>query len=150
MTLEELKDYFKNLCLSHKNIKEFYVGNDYNQAEKITHKYPMVFYELPYYIDYNLNPQRQVDEVQVAFNVFVESNWDKIEEDHEAISRAKEIGDAIITYIGVNATDFIVIRASAVSVREFTDDSVAGMRFELTIQLPRTLCDQSNLNLIFY
>lgn len=149
MTLEELKDYFKTLTLSHKDIKEFYIGNDYNQAEQITHKYPMVFYELPYYIDYNLNPNRQVDDLQVAFNVFVESNWDKIEKDHEAISRAKEIGDAIITYINFNATDFIVTRVSALSVREFTDDSVSGMRFELTLQFPRTFCDQTNLDLIF-
>ncbi|MFW6377359.1 MAG: hypothetical protein ACOCZ5_01810 [bacterium] len=144
MTLQELKDYFEKICLSHREINEFYTGNDYNQAEQITHKYPLIFYELPYFINYSFDPNRLVDEVQFSFNVFVQSNFDNIDNDHNAISKAKEIGDAIITYINQTAKHFVFIRADATSVREFTDDSVAGMRFETTILLPREICESSN------
>lgn len=141
MTLEELKDYVKSIVIAHQEIKDFYIGSSYNEAEDINLTYPLVFYELPYFINYNLSPRSQVDSVQFAFNVFVESNQDKVEADHYAISRAKEIGDQIVTYILTNQSDFVVNGISAVSVREFGDDSIAGMRFEWQVQLPRTSCD---------
>jgi hypothetical protein len=149
MTLSELKDYIEKVCLSHKDINEFYTGSDYNAAEGLTHNYPIIFYELPYFTTYNLDPNRQIDNVQFAYNVFVKSNWDKIKEDHDAISRAKEIGDAIITYINDQSDNFKIQSADATSVREFTDDSVAGMRFELNILLPRTFCDTSDWKAVF-
>lgn len=143
MTLTELRNYIESVCLAHKEIKQFVIGSDYNQAEDTAIKYPSIFYELPYFLQYNVNPSKQVDNVQFAFNVFVESNTDKINNDHDAISKGKEIGDAIISYIIANANDFRVNSITAISVREFTDDSVAGMRFEWQISLPRTFCDKS-------
>jgi len=143
MTLHELKQYIKSVCLAHLDIKEFYIGNNYNEAQNRHLSYPLVFYELPYLITYNLSPQRQVDQVQFAFNVFVDSNWDKIEEDHDAISAAKEIGDEIVTYILDAQRDFVVNSITALSVREFGEDSVAGMRFEWVVSLPRTACDST-------
>lgn len=147
MTINELKNYIESVCLAHVDIKEFVIGSDYNQAENTVIKYPSVFYELPYLLQYNISPHRQIDNVQFAFNVFVESNTDKIDNDHDAISRAKEIGDAIVTYIQENA-DFKINRVTAVSVREYTDDSVAGMRYEWIISLPRTYCS-NNINELF-
>jgi len=140
MTLNELKDYIKSVCLKHKDIQDFYIGDAYNEAEQINHNYPLVFYEMPYFLQYNLSPQRRVDNVQFAFNVFVDSNWDKIEEDHDAISAAKSIGDDIITYILEAQREFVIGSVTAVSVSEFGDDSVAGMRFEWQVQLPRDAC----------
>jgi len=144
MTLDSFLEYFKKISTSHREVKDFYVGSDYNQAEQVTHKYPMIFYELPYFINYSLNPSRLVDEVQFSFNVFVSSNWDNINDDHKAISMAKEIGDGIITYINEKSNKFIFTRVDATSVREFTDDSVAGMRYETTLQLPREICESTN------
>ena len=150
MTLHELKEYIKTVCEGHKDIEDFYIGSNYNEAENINLKYPLCFYELPYFINYNLDPRQQVDVVQFAFNVFVSDQWDKIEEDHDAISKAKEIGDEIVTYILEAQRNFVINGISAVSVREFGDDSVAGMRFEWVVSLPRTSCDTNyadNFNL---
>ena len=141
MTLSELKDYIKSVCLAHKDIKDFYIGSSYNESQDINLSYPLVFYELPYYTTYLLN--KQYDTVSFAFNVFVDSNSDKIKEDHDAISDAKEIGDAIIMYIIKDEPEFRIVDLSSISVREFGDDSVAGMRFELTIWLPRTYCESN-------
>jgi hypothetical protein len=136
MTLEELKDYIKGVCLSHVDIKDFYVGNDYNEAEDIRKVYPSVFYELPYYLQYNIPTQTNIDNIQFALNVYVESNTDDIDADHKAISKAKVIGDDILNYLNL---EFIIniTQVNAVSVREFTDDSVAGMRYEYIISLPQ-------------
>jgi len=149
MTLTELRNYIESVCLAHKEIKQFVIGSDYNQAEDTAIPYPSIFYEMPYYLQYNITPAQQVDSVQFAFNVFVESNTDKIENDHDAISKSKEIGDAIVSYIMANADDFRVINVSAISVREYTDDSVAGMRYEWQIALPRTYCDQTTWETFF-
>lgn len=140
MTLADLKTYIKSVCEAHKDIQDFYIGSNYNEAEDINLTYPLVFYELPYYLQYNLDPRKRYDNVQFAFNVFVESNNDKVLEDHDAISEAKEIGDDIVTYILEAQRDFVVASITALSVREFGDDSVAGMRFEWQIQLPREAC----------
>ena len=149
MTITELKNYVESVCLAHKQIKQFVIGSDYNQAEDTAISYPSIFYELPYFLQYNVNPASQVDNVQFAFNVFVESNTDKIQNDHDAISRAKEIGDAIVSYIMANADYFRVTNVVAISVREYTDDSIAGMRFEWTIALPRTYCDSTTWETYF-
>lgn len=149
MTISELKNYIESVCLAHKEIKQFLIGDSYNLAEDTNILYPSVFYELPYFLNYNVNPSSQVDNIQFAFNIFVESNTDKIENDHDAISRSKEIGDAIVSYIMANADDFRVIGVTAVSVREYTDDSIAGMRYEWTIALPRTYCDSTDWTTMF-
>ena len=155
MTLDGLRKYIESVCLAWRGndeiqgIKDFQTGNNYNEAEQINNVYPMVFYELPYYLQYNLNPYKQVDNVQFAFNVFYKTGIDNIETDHDSVSAAKQIGDAIVSYIIANATDFIIINVTAVSVREFTDDSVAGMRYEWQIQLPRDYCDVTDFTNLF-
>ena len=140
MTLNELKNYIKSVCLKHQDIKEFYIGSSYNEAEDMNLSYPLVFFELPYYINYNLNPRKNVDNVQFGFNVFVDSNWDKVDDDHDAISVAKTIGDEIVTYILEDTRNFIINGITAVSVREFGNDSVAGIRFEWNVTMPREVC----------
>lgn len=148
MTLLELREYIKSVSLAHISVKSFKTGSQYNADDSPSDTFPMVFYELPYLITYSITPSSRVDNVQFAFNIFVESNWDNIEDDHDAISRAKEIGDAIVTYIQENSTEFKINNVTAVSVREYTDNSVAGMRYEWDILLIRDVCE-NNLNSVF-
>lgn len=134
MTLEEFKDYFKTVCLKHVDIVAFYLGNDYNNAEDIRMQYPSVFLELPYYTNnYNL-PELSMYELQFAFNVYFETNTDDISSDHLAMSKANIIGNDIIYYL-INDSKIAITNVSGLSIREVTDDSIAGMRFELTIDL---------------
>jgi hypothetical protein len=41
-------------------------------------------------------------------------------------------------YINENCDDFKIESASGLSLREFSDDSLCGMRYDLIIKLPRT------------
>lgn len=140
MNLEELKEVFKEASLGHELINSFQVGNNYNIAENnaLDH-YPVAFYELPYSINSNL--EKGVDEVQFAFNIFLLSKPDNINEDHMAISKAKVIGDTILDYIMDNNTDFYISAINSVSVREFSDDNVSGMRYDLTIMMKNLVCE---------
>lgn len=139
MNLIELKDYIKYVCLSHKDIKSFTYGSDFDIAVNKKDVYPQCFLELPFIVDVNLT--EPYDRIQIALNVLVAINADSIDSDWIAISYAKDIGDVIVQYINDNCSDFRIDSTNAISVREHTDDSVAGMRYDLEILFPRICVD---------
>lgn len=142
MTLENLKDYWQNVCLLHKDVKQFNVGNNYDTANNTDDKYPLCFYELPYSIDMNMD--KPIDTIQFAFSVFLYTKQDDIADAHQAISLAKAIGDAILMKIGAdNDSGFTLNSANCVSVREYSDDYVAGVRYDIAITMKRDLCDKN-------
>lgn len=139
-TLETLKDYWRDLCLKHKDVQQFMVGNYYDSANSGNDKYPLCFWEMPYVVDMDLN--KPVDRIQISFNVFLLTKQDDIADAHEAISLAKAIGDAIILKAKKDSSSgFIINNANGISVREYTDDYVAGIRWDLTLTVQREMCD---------
>lgn len=141
MTLDDLKDYWKDLSLSHKDVKQFSIGSWYNAAESTDDKYPLVWWEFPYVVNYNQEFSKRVDSVIVSFSVFLSTKQDDVIDSHRAISFAKSIGDAIITKARMEATEFKITNVNAVSVREYSDDYVAGMRYDITLSLLRDICE---------
>lgn len=142
MTLLELTDFWKDISLRHKDVQEFQVGSNYDSATNTDNKYPLVFYELPYSITYNQD--KPIDTIIFSLNVFLESKVDSIKDDYEAISLAKEIGDAIMLKAESEAIDFKINSINALSVREYTDDSVAGIRYDISLDMKREVCDVNN------
>jgi hypothetical protein len=141
-TLETLKDYWQSLSLSHKDVQQFKVGNYYDTANSGNDKYPLVFWEMPYSITMNLD--KPIDKVQVSFNVFLSIKQDDVQDAHQAISLAKAIGDAILLRgSGDDASGFTLDSANSISVREYTDDYVAGMRYDLTLTVIRDMCEEN-------
>ena len=143
--LETFKDYFKEVSLKHINVNTFQVGSNYNIAEDNSIEYPVVFLELPYTVNYNFTGKK--DELQFSFDVFIQSSPDSIKADHKAISDAKEIGDAILNYIYNDPDSPIAIQSSnAISLREFSDDNVSGMRYDLvTLFISSSNCDYTEM-----
>jgi len=135
MTLLELTDFWKDISLKHKDIKDFIVGSNYDAATG-SDNYPQVFWELPYSITYpSLDKPKY--QVQVSLSVYLATKVDSIIDDNYAISLAKEIGDAIIMYGKAKAgLLFMVDAVNAISVREYSDDNCAGMRYDITITTP--------------
>jgi len=138
MTIKQLSDYFEDICLRHKDIKAFSYGSNFDIAVSKNDLYPQAFLEFPFLTDFNLEVNQFVDDVQIALNIFISTNADDIPSDLFGISIAKEIGDAIVMYINENCDDFKIESASGLSLREFSDDSLCGMRYDLIIKLPRT------------
>lgn len=149
MTIEELIDYFKEVSLKHKDVKDFLVGSYYDIAANTDDNYPLVFFEFPFQVTYNNNLDRPVDEVVFTFDVFLPSKIDSVKDDYVAISESKTIGDAIITYIlNENKVGLKLTSINSISVREYSDDSVAGFRYDITALLVRDVC-APELNLYF-
>jgi len=141
-TLETLKDYWQNLSLSHKDVQQFKIGNYYDSANSGNDKYPLVFWEMPYSISMNLD--KPIDTIQVSFNVFLSTKQDDVQDAHQAISLAKAIGDAILLRAHEDSNSgFTLNSANSISVREYTDDYVAGMRYDLALTVMRDMCDNN-------
>ncbi len=139
MTIKDLILFFQDISLKHKDVKEFQIGSWYDSAANTSIQYPLVFLEMPFTIDYDLNFQK--DTIQFSLSVFLKTNTDSIKDDYEAISFCKSIGDAIISRVRLEATQFKVLGFNAISVREYSDDNVAGLRYDLRILSTRDICD---------
>lgn len=144
MTILEFKDLIKNLSLAHKDVKTFDYGSDFDIAVDKNDVYPMIFLELPFLCEYAVEVNHHYDEVTIALNVLVNIAQDNIDADFMAINYAKNIGDIIIKYINEEIDEIKIQSASSVSLREFSDDSVAGMRYDLVVLLPRVCVDDWN------
>ena len=141
MTLENLKEFWKTISTKEKDVQQFSVGSYYDAANSGNDDYPLVFWELPYSITYNADFSKRLDTITCSLSVFLSTKQDDIKDSHEAISLSKTIGDAIITKARLDATEFIILSVNAVSVREYSDDYVAGMRYDITIDLQRDVCE---------
>ena len=139
MTLLELNTYFKDLSLRMNDIKEFQTGSNYDIASNPSNKYPLVFFELPFAVDYP-DFSKPKDTVRFSLSVFMSSKTDDIKSDVEAISFCKSIGDILLTKAVSEARHFIINAVNAVSVREFSDDAVAGYRYDITTTIIRDAC----------
>jgi hypothetical protein len=129
MTLEQLKDSIRTISLSHISISDFDYGEDalIGTTDKVK---PYIYLELPYQITYSANHQNKT--IQFALLVLLPSiNDDNVVTDHESISNAERIGDAIITKIQEDIKEFRLTGINGVSLREFSDDNLNGFRFDV-------------------
>ena len=141
MTLESLKDFWKDISLKHKDVLQFSIGSYYDVAVSTNDKYPLVFWEMPYTVNYNADFSKRLDTVTCSLSVFLSTKLDDIADSHQALSFSKSIGDAIITKVKLEATEFSIQSVNAVSVREYSDDDVSGIRYDVVILLQRDICD---------
>jgi hypothetical protein len=143
MTLEELRHTIKNISLSHKEIRDFDYGEDFLLATGKGKDYPLVFLELPYSINYESDNRFKT--LSFALNVLMTPTDDDIKDDHENISEAEQICDAIITRFQdeVKQFGFIINNVNGISLREYSDDNVSGFRLEIQGRVFRSYCNKN-------
>lgn len=146
MTLEELKDKIKLISLAHKSINGFDYGEDFLLARGAA-TYPMVFVEIPYNLSYQIANGR-FKTFQFALLVLMPSQVDNLTTDHQGISQAETIGDAIITRLinDLKPLGVSIDNISGLSLREFSDDNVNGFRFDVTAKTFRSYCNNNYSN----
>ena len=138
MTLEQIKDIFKTTSLAHVDIKEFNYGETFDLPNGGNNEYPFAFLELPYLQTYDKNKTKSIN---FALNILIKTDPDNREQDHQAISDADVICDAIISRIQNENKELFFESITALSLREFSDDDVAGQRFEFLIKTGRSYCN---------
>lgn len=139
MTIEQVKDIFESTSLNHVDIKSFGFGEDSDIGVQNAKDFPNTFLEIPYNLNYDLSNYR-FKTLQFAFLVLLKSKQDDVQGDHYLISASEQIAEAILTKIQTEHKELVFESVNGLSVREFSDDSVAGFRFDLTIRLNRSYC----------
>jgi len=150
MTLEDIKNEFESITLKHKQIKTFDFGEKYDasNASNGNYQYPLAFLEIPYLINYEL-PINKFKTLQFALNILIKPEPDKVSDDHQAISDCEVIGEAIITRIMLEVSDFKFDSVSGLSLREFSDDNCSGFRFDFQIRIAKNYCNKESYDLDF-
>ncbi len=142
ITLEVVKDIFKQVSLAHKDIQEFYVGDEFSVAVSPKTAYPIVFLEIPYNINYS--EDRKFKSYSFNLLVLLKIEQDDIVDSHRSISAAEDIGDAILSkiqndYKQVNNKAGLILSGinNALSVDQFSNDYLAGVRYPITVTVTR-------------
>ena len=143
MTLQEIKDTFKAISLAHIDVKEFGYGETFDIPAGGDNEYPFSFLEIPYLTNYD---QRRSKSINFALNILMYTSPDNIVDEHQAISDAESIGEAIITRVQSENKDLFFETITAISLREFSDDDLSGFRFEFIIRTGREYCDPNSYN----
>lgn len=143
LTIEEIKNRIKEVSLSHEDIDSFDFGESFDVANFKNADYPMCFLELPYLLTYEDN--RRFKTIQLAINFLGRGDFEKDREfTNKVISDMELVGDAIITKLGDDYTDFKFDTVNAVSLRDFSDDSLSGIRYEVIIRTQRAFCSKKS------
>ena len=141
MTLQEILNTFKAVSLAHVDIKEFNYGEIFDIPNGGNNAYPFSFLEIPYLVTID---QRRSKTVQFALNIVLYTEPDDRVADHQAISDGEDIGEAILTRIQAENKELFFESITALSLREFSDDDLSGMRFEFTIRTGREYCNPNS------
>jgi hypothetical protein len=147
-SLEDLKDKIQCISLAHRDIQSFYMGEDALVHLPNQVVYPSVFLEIPYSIPYS--DDRRFKEVNFSLLVLIKASQDDIVGDHKKISNAELIADAIIAKLQYSFNnDVIFSNVNGISLREFSDNNLSGVRFDLTATMKRAYCSTVVIDEVF-
>ena len=131
VTLSVLTNIFNVVSLKHKNINQFYTGDSFDIAVNPQTKYPIAFLETPFNISYNDNGRTK--DYQFAYFILFKVRSDDNYDSNQKISLAEDIGDAILSKIDQDYKTVLRLRSvRCLTVDEFGDDYLAGVRYEMT------------------
>lgn len=138
MNLIDLIDLIKETSLSHIYIQSFQVGEDFEIAtSKSSEIYPVVWLELPIYGTTYISNKKTFS---FALDVLANSNEDDVNENVEVISAMEVIADQIMQKLKEHKQVATINVLSSMSLREFSDDYLAGVRLEVEATVSRN-CD---------
>lgn len=139
MTLEQILEIFRNTSMSHVDIQSFDYGEDFlmNKTDEVN--YPTTFLEIPYDLNYG-QPNERWKELRFSFLVLIASEPDDVKGDHINISNAEQIGEAILTKIITDHPELAFQSINGFSVREFSDNRTAGIRYDIVVKIQKNYC----------
>lgn len=137
MTISELTENLKNLSLAHEDIRSFHIGETFDVAtSKSSDKYPAVWLELPI----NTNYESRRKEHSTAIDVVNLAESDDIEDQIRVTSNMEAIADQLLQKIIEVYRQLGINIQSGLTLRNFSDDDLCGVRIDLTFIVGRE-CD---------
>lgn len=138
MTLQELITDIKTICLAHDQVVGFHIGNSFDVAtSKSSERYPAIWFELPILMDY---PDRRKKNFDFALNALSLVKEDDIDDVINKTSDMEVIMDEITQALDDKYQNIGLSEINALTLRNFSDDDLVGVRCEITFTLGRA-CD---------
>lgn len=135
MNLSDLITNIEQLCLSHKQIVAFHVGETFDVAtSKSSEKYPAVWLELPILTSY-IDSRKKTHTLSMDFLTLAKS--DDITEQMERTSDMEEIADEVMQAINDKFQNIGIENLSGLTLRNFSDDDLVGVRIDLQFTVGR-------------
>lgn len=140
MNLQELLQSLQDLCLSHKQIVSVQVGNTFDVGQGKAEKYPVVWIETPFLIDYN---DKRKKTFTFALNFLSLCKYDDLLDVVLKTSDMEIVSDDILQAIDNKYTTIGIADVTGLTLKNFSDDDLVGVRTELTFMVGRD-CDWRN------
>lgn len=146
MTLQELIEDIKELALSHDQVVAFHVGETFDIAtSKSSEKYPAVWFELPILTNY-VDRRRKTH--TVALNVLSLAKEDDIIDQMYKTSDMEVIMDGLLQAIDDKFQNIGLSDLTTISLRNFSDDDLVGVRCDVTFTVGRECDYKENFNTV--
>lgn len=147
MTLNDLIDDIKELCLAHDQVVAFQVGNTFDIAtSKSSETYPAVWFELPILTSYD---DRRKKTHAIALNFLTLAKSDDITDQMAKTSDMEVIGDEVSQAIDDHFQNIGISEdISGLTMRNFTDDDLVGIRIEIYLTIGRECNYKDNFNIV--
>jgi hypothetical protein len=138
MTINELIEDIKELCLAHEQVVSFYVGNTFDIAtSKSSERYPAVWFELPILTDYT---DRRRKSHSIALNFLTLAKEDDIDDQMSKTSDMETIADEVVQAIDDKFKNIGIENITGLSLRGFSDVDLVGIRLDFSLTIGRE-CD---------
>lgn len=138
MTLNNLINEIKTLALSHDQITAYHVGESFDVAtSKSSENYPAVWFELPILSNYI---DRRKKTHTLALNTLTLAKSDDINDQMNKTSDMEVVMDELLQAIDDKFQNIGLSDIVAVTLRNFSDDDLVGVRCDITFTIGRQ-CD---------
>jgi len=135
MTIYELITEIQDLALDNDQIVATHIGNTFDIAtSKSSEKYPAMWLELPILTDYI---DRRKKTHTLALNTLSLAKSDDIQDQMLKTSDMEVVMDEILQAIDDNFTTIGISNLTSVTLRNFSDDDLVGVRCDVTFTIGR-------------
>lgn len=139
MNIQDLTNRMKEICLNHKDIKSFNVGNTWNMATGKGDVYPAVWVESPVLINYTLKQKTYT----FSLDVLMMAKANDVNDELYKQSICEQIGDQLLQVFKLKINGLSEGRMTGLTVKNINADLAVGVRIDLEFNTNRE-CDVLN------
>lgn len=141
MTIQELSEKFQEICLNHKEVKAFYVGNTWDQAaSKSSDAYPCVWMEFPVLITYD----GKFKTYAFALDILALAKQDSVWNELKMQSQCEQISDQLMQVFKLKIANVNFTSAGGLTVKNLNADIACGVRIDMQVATGRECLPLNN------
>lgn len=127
MTIQETIDRIKYICLNHKDIKSFYIGNTWDNSASKGDVYNCVWAEFPVLIEYSLKQKTYTFSLDILTLATQDDTYDEMSKQ----SNMEQIADQLLQAFKLYIAHFSMGRMVGLTVKNINADLATGVRIDV-------------------